>query len=86
MYARYTHDCNHCKFLRTMSVEGVDYDWYECPDNASPGFSTIVARYGNDGPEYWSSMRSIIEDKAGFYGPTWAQHPMIAAARSAIAH
>lgn len=56
MYARFTHDCECCKFLGHR----IDHDWYICGDLG--GMSTLVARYGNDGPEYWSSLVAIVQN------------------------
>ena len=52
----YTHDCEACISLGTYEVSKGDYegkyDLYYCPaDIFGP---TIVVRYGNEGPEYYS--------------------------------
>jgi hypothetical protein len=45
----YTHDCESCLYLGQYE----DKDLYYC----SGGFTnTVIARYGNDGPEYMSGM------------------------------
>jgi hypothetical protein len=55
----YTHDCNKCVFLggwrgkQTAEDRGLqNYDLYVCGDN-------VVARYGDDGPEYISGMEFV---------------------------
>ena len=40
---RYTHDCKTCVFIGQI----MEYDLYICK-------TTIIARYGNEGPEYSS--------------------------------
>lgn len=55
MQPNWTHDCEHCRFLGAMYNGGDLFDWYACKQS-------VVARYGNDGPEYWSSLRSIVDD------------------------
>lgn len=44
---KFTHDCDACTFLGTY--DGIDL--YFCP-----GEPTIIARYGDDGPEYSSGI------------------------------
>jgi len=44
----FTHDCDSCQFLGTH--KGL-HDLYYCP-----GEPTVVARYGNDGPDYKSGL------------------------------
>lgn len=53
----YIHDCNGCKFLGHTTCQDNTYDIYFCKhcDGGS-----LIARYGNDGPEYASCMISII--------------------------
>ena len=42
----YQHDCDECVFLDHV----VGHDFYYC----DKGEFTLVARYGNDGPDYTS--------------------------------
>lgn len=51
----FQHDCDRCIPLGTGHQEGEkgSYDLYFCPDNRH-GFHTVLARYGNDGPDYRS--------------------------------
>lgn len=48
---RYTHDCPACQFLGHYK----EYDLYFC-DNEIAVFKTVIARFGNEGPEYASGM------------------------------
>jgi hypothetical protein len=48
---RFTHDCDNCEFLGQFN----EYDLYYCEDAFEP---TVVARYGDDGPEYTSGIHS----------------------------
>lgn len=43
----FTHDCNNCEFLGTFE----NHDLYFCDIE-----QTVIARYGNDGPDYMSGM------------------------------
>lgn len=48
---KFTHDgCPACEFLGTY----FDHDVYICRNKEKPELSTIMARWGNDGPEYHS--------------------------------
>jgi len=51
---KYTHDCDACTFLGTF----FDHDVYHCGDTLS---RSIVARYGNDGPEYASMPLMVLK-------------------------
>lgn len=55
---RYVHDCEACTPLDRIG----EYDVYICPQS---GWPTVVARYGDDGPEYLSSsqLKLYVEDK-----------------------
>jgi len=52
----FIHDCKHCTFLGHISIaSGVwagEYDLYHHPGTAE----TVIARYGDDGPEYTSGL------------------------------
>ena len=52
---RYKHDCTRCRFLG-HTIGGMRiHDLYVC-DTLGPDRSpTVIARYGNDGPEYLST-------------------------------
>lgn len=48
---RYKHDCETCAFLGHYN----EYDLYYCSQGGTP---TVIARYGDEGPEYTSGMGS----------------------------
>lgn len=45
---RYKHDCDKCTFLGTFE----EYDLYFCGE----GRPTVIARFGHDGPSYYSGL------------------------------
>jgi len=49
--ARYEHDCSACVFLGTYR----DYDLYFCGED----YKTVIARYGDDEPEYQSGLTFV---------------------------
>ena len=49
MTPQFTHDCERCTFLTTEN----EHDLYFCGQR---GYPTVIARYGNDGPEYKSGL------------------------------
>ena len=53
---KYQHDCDHCTFLGQWS--GIQFDGcdHETMDLYNCGDSTVIARFGNDGPEYTSGL------------------------------
>lgn len=54
----YEHDgCSGCVFLGELREDDIVYDLYYCPQNDVP---TVIARYGNDGPDYMSGMLSTM--------------------------
>lgn len=58
MKPKWIHDCPRCKYLGSMFMPQGVTDWYECE-----GFDkSVVARHGDDGWEYWSMTKSIVED------------------------
>jgi hypothetical protein len=57
MNPKWTHDCGRCKYLGSMVVTGDTLDWYTC----GTGFNkTVIARRGDDGPDYWSMPVDIM--------------------------
>lgn len=46
---RYTHDCDVCQFVGTIGP----FDIYSCYG--------LVARFGNDGPEYLSGAGTTLQ-------------------------
>jgi hypothetical protein len=51
MNPKWTHDCDKCKYLGSMVVLSDTLDWYTCGVDFQ---QTVIARYGDDGPAYWS--------------------------------
>lgn len=51
---KHKHDCDRCEFLGRYEYEGQTYDLYTCEQLI--GGRTVIARYGDDGPEYTSGM------------------------------
>jgi len=66
---RYQHDCNLCKFMGQYD----EYDLYYC--NSALGGETVIARWGNDGPDYHSGLAlaephvNLITGKVGVCEP-----------------
>lgn len=55
---RFTHDCKGCHYLG----QDAEHDFYFCP---SPmGMPTVIARYGNEGPEYSSGLEIARQVRA----------------------
>lgn len=48
---KFTHDCQKCVFLGNYKWRKEDYDLYFCATEP-----TVIARYGNEGPEYKSGL------------------------------
>jgi hypothetical protein len=46
---RYQHDCSSCKFLGKYR----EFDLYFCKQISIP---TVIARYSDDGPDYYSGI------------------------------
>lgn len=66
----YTHDCDKCHFLGNFTynaplwnntTELMQFDLYRCA-TTSLGKHTIIARHGDDGPEYASMPDKLIEE------------------------
>lgn len=76
---RYQHDCQNCRFMGSISK----YDIWVC-DHPTIGPS-IIARYGNDGPQYASmcdhNRTTISKIKSEISGLTEAQVIVLAAYR-----
>lgn len=60
--ATFTHDCESCRLLTTVVDGGQVFDLYSCPEEGS-----VVARFGDAGPDYSSS--SITLAMMGMGGP-----------------
>lgn len=57
---RFTHDCKRCRFVDSITVDEIPYDWYLC------GADSIIGRYGDEGPAYWSAPVAMIPTMATF--------------------
>lgn len=55
MHSKWTHDCEACKYIGSMHGDRGLLDWYECNDS-------VIARHGNDGPEYWSVPKFLVNN------------------------
>jgi hypothetical protein len=68
---QHTHDCTACVFLgRMTTVLSRELDLYFCPAGTSSMGGSLVARFGNDGPDYTSIAMDIynrIDDPRPFY-------------------
>ena len=56
----YTHDCDKCIFLGSFQGEDGDHDLYVHRDDEHPALTTVIARWGNDGPENNSGLGSPL--------------------------
>ena len=54
---RFTHDCARCVTLGEFN----GHDLYFCQQR-SLGIPTVLARYGNQGPEYYSGILSAAHE------------------------
>jgi len=55
---QFAHDCDKCQFLGRYICERYgECDLYYCDQGAA--VETVVARYGNDGPQYTSGMAFV---------------------------
>lgn len=68
---QYEHDCEKCVYLSDYG----DYDLYWCPQD--PVGETVLARFGNEGPDYVSCPPSLIRHEM-------ADHPLPVAVRRAM--
>lgn len=59
---RFAHDCVRCTFLGRFVHGGRDYDLYYADHGGLP--DTVIARYGDDGPEYTSGLELADLDPA----------------------
>ena len=55
MKAKWIHDCGSCKYKGSMHSDRGVFDWYVCNDS-------VIARYGDDGPEYWSMPTDMVNN------------------------
>ncbi len=50
---KFQHDCDGCKFIGRHEYDGQECDFYICGGEGDT-WRTIIARYGNEGPNYTS--------------------------------
>ena len=55
MKAKWIHDCDNCKYKGSMFHGSDKLDWYTCKES-------VVARRGDDGPDYWSMPISMVNN------------------------
>ena len=55
MKAKWIHDCNYCTYKGSMFHGSDKLDWYTCKES-------VVARRGDDGPDYWSMPISMVNN------------------------
>lgn len=61
---KYNHDCDDCMFLGTHEfkndalVPKGHHDFYACQQGGV--IATIIIRYGNEGPDYFSGIRFVV--------------------------
>lgn len=70
MNQKFQHDCDHCVFLGRHTIDSIEYDLYVCPKRNTNIISTLIARYSDDGPDYYSGLIFAIEFKNGFISRT----------------
>ena len=55
MKPQWKHDCERCTYLGSMHMSNHTSDWYVCT-------SSVIARKGDDGPDYWSMPKDMVTD------------------------
>lgn len=55
MKPKWKHDCDQCTYLGSMHMHNHTSDWYVCS-------RTVLARRGDDGPDYWSMPTDMVTD------------------------
>jgi len=61
MTKRFKHDCWNCLFIGTAVHKDVRYDMYVCTHDGCT-IDSVVARYGDDGPDYISGLDNIASN------------------------
>lgn len=72
------HDCERCTFLGTYHYDKKEHDLYCC---VGAGWTSIVARDGDDGPSY----SSFPADSSWFYQGYPENLPLMVAFRRSVA-
>ena len=57
-FRRWKHDCESCEFKGAWE----EYDVYACGSGTHTLGESLIARYGDDGPEYSSFPKSVFAD------------------------
>jgi len=57
MKPKWKHTCKKCEYLGSMFLHNKFADWYLC-NGLDP---SVVARFSDDGADYWSSSPSMVE-------------------------
>lgn len=61
---KFTHACDECRFLGSLTEDSRHYDLYFCEQNRSNQHATVIARFGSDGLEYvsgWPSAHPALQ-------------------------
>lgn len=66
----YAHDCDRCVSLGTIHMHGKAVDLYVC---AKAGWESIIARHGNEPPEYTSAPVSVVRSINPEHEPALAE-------------
>ncbi len=59
----FTHDCDDCRYLGTLATPEGRTDLYRCDGGPTVGAS-LIARFGDEGPDYSSMPESMVDDSA----------------------
>lgn len=62
---RFQHACDKCQFIGQSGSVDV---WY-CHNASNPRLSSVIGRWGHDGPEYWSMLLGMMEERLGSINP-----------------
>lgn len=80
----FTHDCDKCRFRGSLVEVATDgssqvVDVYVC--RANEDYSSIVRRFGNDGPDYASFPRRVVATMSHFDNPWKATLELVQTSR-----
>lgn len=84
MRPKWKHDCAKCRYLGSTLFTSEVKDWYVCGDEAH---KTVIARHGDDGPEYWSVPTEVLAygDVVRMLDDSFAYNAMMMVARAMLA-
>ena len=61
-YPKFVHDCRACDYLGPYTAPPTQIvDLYVCRDNCGDAGDAVIARYGDDGPEYTSAPTILVD-------------------------